>query len=367
MNKTAASALVGVVCLMMSHANALELRFNSFEPPRTIASEELVVFFQDLAKKTNGALTGRLFAGGQLLNGPATLKGIGDGVVDGGVIVSSLNQGELKNTNVIPDLLPYVIDGLVASAASVQTAIVDCAECQNDFKAANVVWLGGHGPTPWNMMCKSEVASLADLRGRRIRVTGASATRMIQALGGVAVQLNTAEIAAALQGGQIDCAVGPSAWLSDLGILPSIKTVIDYAFGVYGGLGVYVFNRDRWNGLPADQKKVLLELISANIVKGSLVYREKEQSERAKARAAGIGFWKPDAEFEARMDEFRKNELPNLANDMRKRGVSDPDKLIKLHLANIEKWKKKVAETNGDANRLIGELRQEVYAKVPLN
>ena len=85
---------------------------------------------------------------------------------------------------------------------------------------------------------------------------------------------------------------------------------------------------------------------------------------RDTAKQKGVAFWQPDEEFNSRVQEFRKAEIPNLADDMRKRGVADPDKLIKLHLANIEKCEKKMAEIGNDHQRLVDELRNEIYAKV---
>lgn len=365
MRKSVRALLASACVAAAMPAGAAELRYNTFEPPRTIAAQEVTAFFKQLSARTNGALSGRVFTGGQLLNGPATLKGIGDGVVDGGLIIPSFNQGELRNTNVVIDMLPYMTNGLVAGPAAVETLVVDCAECHEDFKAANVVWLGGHAPTPWNMMCKDVVGRLEDLRGKRIRIAGTSATRMVQALGGVAVQLNTAEIAPALQGGQIDCAVGPAAWLSDLGMMPSIRTVIDYAFGVYAAVGIYTFNRNSYAKIAPEHKNVMLDLIAENVIRGHFVYREKDKSERQKATAQGITFWKPGAEFEQVMEDFRKAEMPRLVDAMKRRGVADPDKLIRIHLDNYKKWEAKVAAVNEDPDKLIAEVRREVYAKSP--
>jgi len=64
--------------------------------------------------------------------------------------------------------------------------------------------------------------------------------------------------------------------------------------------------------------------------------------------------------------EFRKAEVANLTADMSKRGVADAEAVIKLHLANIAKWEKKVAAIGNDPGRLIEELRREVYAKSPV-
>ncbi len=94
------------------------------------------------------------------------------------------------------------------------------------------------------------------------------------------------------------------------------------------------------------------------------MWNEQEQTARSKAVASGVVFWKPDDDFKSRMDTFRKDELSNLAEDMRKRGVTNSEKLIKLHLSNIQKWKDIFAKIDRNPARLEEELRREIYTKV---
>ena len=359
---TLALAIVASAALV-SPLPAKELRYNLFDVPRSSTYQVVDAFFKDLKAETNGSLTGRIFPGGQLLNLPATLKGIGDGVVDAGFTGTSFNQGELKNTNVLSDLLPFVTNSYVAAAAAAQTTIVDCEACLNEFKTLKVVWLGSFGPDPWHMMCREPVTKRSDLEGRKVRVTGASPTRLIRALGAVPVQLRPSEIATALQGGQIDCACGPLTWMDDYKLVDNVKTVIEPAFGVYAGLGAYVFNVRTFGAFTPDQKKALMKVIPKSIVEGTRLHLDSAARARKIARDKGVTFWQADAEFKVREQEFRKAEVANLIADMRKRGVADPEKPIKIHLASIEKWQKKFTELGEDPNKLIEALRSEVFAK----
>jgi TRAP-type transport system periplasmic protein len=354
----AASAAV-----VVTSVHAKELRYNLFDVPRSQTYAVMDRFFKDLAAETKGGLTGRIFPGGQLLNLPATLKGIGDGVVDAGFTGTSFNQGELKNSNVLSDLLPFVTNSYIAAAAAAETAIINCEPCLAEFKAANVVWLGSFGPDPWHMMCREPVTKRSDLEGRKIRVTGASPTRLIRALGGVPVQLRPSELATALQGGQIDCACGPLVWLDDYKLIENVKTVVEPAFGVYAGLGAYVFNVKTFAAFTPDQRNALRKVIPRSLVNGTTLHLDSAAKARKLARDKGVTFWQADADFKAREQEFRKNEIANLTEDMRKRGVANPELPIKTHLANIEKWQNKFAELGNDPNKLIEALGIEIYAK----
>ena len=361
--KLSLALLAAVFAAAGTTVQAKELRYNLFDVPRSATAQVITKFFDDLKKETRGDLTTRIFTGGQLLNAFSTLKGIGDRVVDGGFVVPSLNQGQLKNTNVIPDLLPFVTDSMVAAMAGVDTAVVGCEGCKAEFKAAKVVWLGGFGPDPWHLMCREPIAKTDDLKGRKVRVTGASPTRLIRQLGAVPVQLPPSEIATAFQGGQIDCACGPLVWLKDYALWDVAKSVVDAPFGVYGGLGTFVFNADSFAAFTPPQRAAMLKLMPESVINGTRLHLRVADEARKGAATKGVSFWKPDDEFKKRVAAFRKAELANLTADMSKRGVANAEAVIKLHLANIDKWEKKLAAIGNDPGRLIEELRKEVYAK----
>ena len=361
--KLSLALLVAAFAVTGGTVQAKELRYNLFDVPKSATAQVITKFFNDLNTETKGELTTRIFTGGQLLNAPSTLKGIGDRVVDGGFIVPSLNQGQLKHTNVIPDLLPFVTDSMVAAMAGVDTPLVGCEGCKAEAKAAKVVWLGGFGPDPWHLMCREPITRTEDLQGRKVRVTGASPTRLIRQLGAVPVQLPPTEIAPAFQGGQIDCACGPLVWLKDYALWDVAKSVVDAPFGVYGGLGTFTFNVDTFAAFTASQRAAMLKLMPESVINGTRFHLRVADEARKGAAAKGVAFWKPDDEFKKRVASFRKSELANLTADMSKRGVADAEAVIKLHLANIDKWEKKLAAIGNDPGRLIVELRKEVYAK----
>jgi TRAP-type C4-dicarboxylate transport system substrate-binding protein len=361
------AAIIGALGIAAAGpAAARELKFNMFQPPRTLEAKVYDDFFAELAKATNGSLTTKVFAGGQLLNGPGTLKGIKDGVVDGGFVVPSLNLGELKHIAMVPDMLPWVTNSQVAAAAGLETILIDCAECKQEQKNLNVVFLGGHGPTSWNLMCAKPVSNLADFKGRKVRVTGSSATRMIRALGGVAVLLPPPEIASALSGGQIDCAVGPNAWLADYSLWDSVKQVIDLDLGVYHGLGLFVTNAKTLASFTPQERKAYVGLMAKYGVIATDRYVEQQREVRETAAKRGIQFFKPGKDFTDALAKFRAEDLPRLAEDFKARGVADPDKLMKQHLAAIDKWTKIVEKTGGDRPALIKAINDEIYNKLGL-
>ena len=89
------AALSSVLSPDTASAQTKELRYSLYLPPRSVEGGVVPPFLEELSKRTNGRVTGRLFPGGQLFSGPATLKGIRDGGADMGFIVLPLTLGEL--------------------------------------------------------------------------------------------------------------------------------------------------------------------------------------------------------------------------------------------------------------------------------
>ncbi len=359
-------AAAASLLLATSVSSAKELRYSLFVSQRSIEARVMEDYFKQLSTKTNGALTGKVFAGGQLLGPAATLRGIRDGVADMGFIVQGFNQAELKHINVITDLVAYALDSYPVAAAATEMIMSTCAECRQDFAAQRTVFLGGHATTPWNLMCAMPVANLGDLKGKKTRTIGASATRLVAALGMVGVQMSPNELSSALSGGQIDCAVGPAAWLQDYGLWDAVKVVIDVDLGISAGLGLFVVNEASLKRMDAASKAAFVDLIPLTIGKGIQAYIDQSAEVKKAAQGKGVTFIKPSADIEAALAAFRKNDLPNVAKDIKARGVADPDKLIKLYLDGITRWKAEFDAKGRTPEAAAQLLRDKVFSKVKL-
>jgi TRAP-type C4-dicarboxylate transport system substrate-binding protein len=365
MRKTFALALAiaMLATTAVGSVGARELKISTWLPPRSIEGRMYEDFVKDLAKTTNGSLTARVFHGGQLLSAGATLSGIRDGVVDAGFIVPTIYASELKHTVVVQNLMHHVTDPYVAAGAAMETIMVDCPECQGDFAKQNTVYLGGHAGTGWNLMCTSPTSSLNDIKGKKVRVTGRSATRMVAALGMVAVNLTPAELAPALQGGQINCAMGYKAWMIDYSLLDTIKSVVDFSLGSYSGLGFMTMNKRSFDSLTPAERKALLDLQPEYATRGIDMYAAQDKLAFERGKAKGIKFVDASPDFVAAFEKFRNADVPNVVADLKAQGVADPAKLAQQHLATIEKWNKLVKAEGSTRAGYLGLLQREIYDK----
>lgn len=358
--------LVGIaVASTASVASADQLTYNTFMPPLAIEAVEAQEFFKDLSETTGGDVGAQVFVGGQMLGGQATLAGIRDGVVDGGFIVPTLNSSEIPHVAMLPELLPFADNFWAATGATNETMMLNCEECIADLDRQNSVWLGGHAASPWYLMCADPIEEFSDLTGRKVRVTGGFAVRLMNALGAVPVSLPASEVGPALQQGQVECAVGNLAWLQTLGLIDSVHTIVDQPIGSYHGLGEFIFNQRSLDEMVAANREAMISKIPERIALITKNYADQEIAARKAGEEKGIVFWTPDDAFNSAMEDFRATELEAVASDIVKLGGSaDAEAIVAKHIETLERWKGLVDGVEGDVEAFTALLEQEIFSKV---
>jgi TRAP-type C4-dicarboxylate transport system substrate-binding protein len=192
--------------------------------------------------------------------------------------VKSITEVNLKGTEVIRLLKQGVFDFAAALPIYVEDggAIIeasDIAGVARDFKMGREVvtaWLPemqtamakngatilGTFPFPEQVFyCKGDIKSIADLKGKKIRVQGTSQSDFVAAIGGVGVTIAFGEVVPALEKGVTDCGI--------TGTMPGYKAkwgeVVDTLFRLPVGytVGVWAVNLNTWNKLSKQAKDAI--------------------------------------------------------------------------------------------------------------
>jgi TRAP-type C4-dicarboxylate transport system substrate-binding protein len=103
--------------------------------------------------------------------------------------------------------------------------------------------------------CAKPVKSLEDLAGRRIRISSATQSDWVAALGATPVQTPFADIVASVRSGRIDCAITGSMSGNTIG-LHEVTTHL-YSMPVNWGLAAFLANGSAWAALPKDLQDLL--------------------------------------------------------------------------------------------------------------
>lgn len=114
---------------------------------------------------------------------------------------------------------------------------------------------------------RTPVRSLADLSGKKVRISGRPAAYVMQKVGATPVMTPPAEIAQALATGQVDAAAfnTPQIDLS-VGLAEVTKYNIGPGWNIPYASGGLMINIDAWNTLPPDLKKIIEVAANENLM-----------------------------------------------------------------------------------------------------
>jgi len=356
--------MVVLICFLAtaSLSEAKDYLYGSFLPPQSnIHKFGVEPFIADVKAATNGSVNFSLRAGGQLFGGRETLRSVGGGVADAGVVIMSFTQAALKNVFTIVDMALLIENPLAAQGAALETIYFNCPECLADFRQNNTVLLATYGLTPYVLMCNSDVKDLADVHGKRIRTSGPNA-RWAKAMGGTPVGMGVADMIEGIQRGQIDCIIGPFAWITNYKIESHVKSVIDFPMGVFLGAAHAVLRRETWMGFSEAEKQAVLRAAPKSSSSITLLgYHAEDKGARASARKHNIVVRKGSQKFRDLLTKSKAGEMAAVIEAASKRGVR----------GKVDKWNRIIADAKIDVGDLDSAhatyskiLWEEIYSKL---
>ena len=171
----AALAAAGVAPWIARAADPVKLKFTSFEPPMAnITSNVLTPFAREASAGSNGTLQIDMFAGGTLGRNPLTqLKLVTDGVADVGWVVLPYTPGRFDDTEVVG--LPFVTRN--STEASLALHRLYASDALVGFNGLKMLAVGATPPVV--IHANQPIRLPADLKGKRVRVSGDHLTRVL--------------------------------------------------------------------------------------------------------------------------------------------------------------------------------------------
>jgi TRAP-type transport system periplasmic protein len=233
-------------------AMAQELKFANFTPPfHTVNASVIEKLNADLSAATGGTLTVRGYHGGELGAGPVEqyVRAV-QGVADITWGLPGYTSQQFEKTMIVE------LPGVVADGKSGADALCNAMdEISGEFPGTRPVALWTSEPNIMIMKDKV-VRTPADLAGLKIRVAGATAGKVAEALGATPVQMPINQVYNALQTGLIDGVFTGSSTLDDF----KLDEVSD-AFTIGAPLGRLAFfavmGEGSYNALSDEAKAAL--------------------------------------------------------------------------------------------------------------
>lgn len=325
-------------------------------------------YAQSLGKLSNGALTMKVLAGGQVVSLYNTLANLRDGTIDAGFVVPTFTRKELKNVNVLYDTEVFGDDPAAITGAANETMLLDCPECMQDFRDNGAVYIASFGNNDKGLICRKPVRTVANVKGLKIRAVGAT-TRLIAALGGVPVVMSPPDATTALARGTIDCVHGVTTWLKDFGFWDVSKYDLQTPLGSPRLISSVVYARKTWDTMSPADKKVAIDAVPMHLAR--MVYlvnvvAQKEIEEQA-IKDHHITFFQGGQDFTDFMVKFRdkeRTEIPEV--DAKELGATNAAQIFAAFEKNLDKWEKLAKANNlkNNMDAMAAAYKSEIYDKI---
>jgi TRAP-type C4-dicarboxylate transport system substrate-binding protein len=253
MRLTTFAAGFSVATLIGTISAADELKFANFTPPFHTVNASVIEMMNDmLSEATNGEVTVRGYHGGELGAGPVEqYVRVVQGVADVAWGLPGYTSSQFDTTMIVelPNAIAIEAPGYEALINAYDEHLAD------EFPGTVPVALWTSEPNVF-IMRDHEIRTPADVAGLKLRVAGATAAQVVEALGGTPVQMPINQVYNALETGLIDGVITGSSTLNDFKL---DEVANSYTFGAnLGRLSFYaVMNEGVYNGLSAEAKAAL--------------------------------------------------------------------------------------------------------------
>lgn len=240
-------------------ANAADvtLKLHQMLPPQaTIPAKVLTPWAEKIKADSGGRIEVELYPAMQLGGKPADLVDqVKDGVVDLTWTLFGYTPGRFPKSEAFE--LPF----MVTTAEATSVAFQDYYEkhLMDELTDYHVLAVHTHGPGLIHTIASKPVQKLEDMKGLKLRGTSKVINQMLEAMGASAVGMPVTAVPESLSKSVIDGSVVP--WE----VTPAIKiaelapnhTAFSGPNGLYTGTFVFAMNKDSYDALPDDLKKII--------------------------------------------------------------------------------------------------------------
>ncbi len=320
-----ARAFLVIAPLLASSPSAAEdLSVATFMPPQHHINKNLFGWFgEEIAKRSNGSLTMKLFPAGQLGAGPVQQwKRVVEGVAD---ITFGI---QAYTATLFPRSMLIIPPGKARTARESTERLwrVYDRHLAQEYKAVKTM---GVFTVAGSLIASTRnVSTLDGLRGAKLVPYATMTTPIVKAMGAVPVQMPVTQMYTGLSTGTIDAAY------SSFNNITQPWNFWDVAKFVVGNVPVQfavtfvAMNRERYQGLSREHRKIIDDLSGVTMSrKGAEAFdgadRRSEELMRTSPKMARVKWVQVSAGERARMDAAVQRGLEILFADYEKRGIGN--------------------------------------------
>jgi len=252
--------LLLIICLVLAlcsattvYAKTQTLIFSTMFPESyTYIFDPGVDFCKKVEARTNGEVKFDIFHSKQLFGGKEEFAAVGRGEIDVGIPHDIYHTGEVPELGItsLPFLFENVDQAMYMLRAGLKEKVRPILEKKN-----NCVILGWVVFDPYNLYSRKPITSMEDIKGKVWAVSGTTAAKAIELMGGSPTMMSSSELYLALQTKTIDGCVRPLI----TGVGRKLFEVADYwtQINLSPWGDILIVNKDKWDKLSPDAQKIM--------------------------------------------------------------------------------------------------------------
>jgi len=291
---------------------------------------------EEIVKRTDGRFKVTIHHGAALAPSREQLDGIKAGLFQMAHFASAYHPGKnpLASFFDLPGLTPPDLKEM----AQLELAFMEhpAAKAEMEYRW-NAVYIGlSHTRPHYTFLGTKPIRTLADFEGQRVRV-GGKAAEVVEKLGAVGLMIPAPEVYEAISKGTLDHSYFAPA--SHQGYkIHEVSQYFIYNIGLGSGMGWFlVANKDAWDALPEDIKKIHWELVEELMLERLPAEMNKKVDEiLAEWEELGIEFMEFPAEGRAMIEAEAKPMWEEYAKSLDAQGLPGTEMLEYLLAKRME-------------------------------
>jgi len=311
------------------------LNFNSQVLENTVSGSVEKWFADEVARRSGGELTIRVFFGEGLGKMSENLTLLQDGAIDMASMSAGFFSAELPLT-AAPNSIPMSLDTVAEAMELMQRLLAEVPAIREEHERNGIRALFFHNLNEYYLLSTKPLTTFESVRGERIRTWGAEMPKLATAAGAVPVTVSFSEVYEGLASGVITVAPISYDYARDYKLYEVAKNMSTVPAFVGPTGGVWI-SESAWDGLSQEHQTLLLEVAAEALQLDYDRVTGAAQAARAELEANGVT-----------IHEFPKEELE-------KWQAANPDFFAEF-VASRE------AAGQGDAAREMVRIWQEVRA-----
>lgn len=344
-------------------ADPVKIIYANYLNPKHITNPVLVKYFQNVERDSKNTLKFEYHFGSSLLSGKDIPGGVRDGIADAGYFVGAYIPTEMPVDNFLAEFSLLNDEPLVMTGVLNELELFNCPQCVAEFKKFNTRFLATYALTPYVYHCKTELKTLADFKGKRVRGISAYAD-LARELGAVPVNVSPDAAYEALDRGVIDCALHSAAAQKARSYGERAKFVILDPLGGFLGAALFDLRIDKWNALTVEQRKAIVDHLPELVSESVFNYIEEDKGIIEEYTKKGTKFYKADPAFAKFVENFAVKYTETAVKKGEKAGIKDPQKIADELKRLAAKWRGLLEKNGKDPKTFARLLREEIYSKI---